>query len=114
MFDTCVTNMINRFGQTVKVVSTDDTDVYTKAFIQPLRYKDQTYMGGKCMDMGYFNGTNYLYIGDKNTRLDLYPFNTMLKTDDQTYVIKRAQAVYLGEDVLYVWAIIQVYVEDSL
>ncbi len=113
MFNNCVTSVINRFGRSVEVISKNGTNVSTKAFIQPLRYKDQTYMGGKCIDIGYVNSKNYLYIGNKDLRLDLYPFNTILKTSGDNYVIKRAQAVYLGEDVLYVWAIIQVYVEDS-
>lgn len=113
MFNNCVTSVINRFGKSVEIISKKDTNVSTKAFIQPLRYKDQMYMGGKCIDIGYINGKSYLYIGSKDVRLDLYPFNTILKTNEDNYVVKRAQAVYLGEDILYVWAIIQVYVEDN-
>ena len=114
MFSNCASNFIDKFGRSVRVLSGNGTPVTTKAFIQPLRYKDKSYLGGKSMDMGYLNEKNYLYIGHSNVRLDLYPFNTKLETDEESYVVKRAQAVYLGEDVLYVWAIIQVFVEDDL
>ena len=45
-------------------------------------------MGGKCIDIGYLNGKNYLYIGDKNTRLDLLPFNTKILTNHESFVVK--------------------------
>lgn len=113
MFSNCVSSLINKFGRSVEVILSDNSKTSTKAFIQPLRYKDQTYLGGKCIDIGYLNGKNYLYIGDKNTRLDLLPFNTKILTNEESYVVKRAQAVYLGENVLYVWAVIQLFVEDD-
>lgn len=114
MFSNCVTSLIEKFGRSVQIVSGENNDFYTKAFIQPLKYKDQSYMGGKSTEIGYLNEKNYLYIGDKNIRLDLLPFNTKIITSDETYVVKRAQANYLGENVLYVWAIIQIFVENDL
>ena len=105
--------MLNKFGRNVEIVSDNDQNISTQAFIQPLRYKDHMYMGGQCIDIGYLKGKNYLYIGSHNVRLDLYPFNTIINTDEESYVVKRAQAVYLGENVLYVWAIIQEHVEDE-
>lgn len=114
MFANCVSGLINKFGKTVTVVLSDNKKISTKAFIQPLRYKDQSYLGGTCVDMGYLNSKSFLYIGDKNTRLDLFPFDTKLETNDECYVIKRAQAVFLGESVLYVWAVLQVFVEDEI
>lgn len=114
MFSSCVSSLIDKFGRTVSILPENSAPISTKAFIQPLRYRDQSYLGGKCMDMGYLNGKNYLYIGNNDVRLDLYPFNTKIETSEENYVVKRSQAVYLGENVLYVWAIIQVFVEDEL
>lgn len=114
MFSSCVSGLINKFGRTVTVIPGEGEEILTKAFIQPLRYKDATNMGDRFMDVGYSSGRNYLYIGDKNTRLDLLPFDTKIETQNETYVAKRAQAVYLGESVVYVWAILQVFVEDEL
>ena len=114
MFSNCVSGLINKFGRTVTIIPNDETKIAAKAFIQPLRYKDQTNLGGKITDIGYLNGKNYLYIGDKNARLDLLPFDTKIVTANECYIVKRAQAFYLGEDVLYVWAIIQVFVEDEI
>ena len=66
MFSNCVSRLINKFGRNVDIIFSDSNKTSAKAFIQPLKLKDQTYMGGKCIDIGYLNGKNYLYIGDKN------------------------------------------------
>ena len=113
MFSSCVSSLINKFGRNVDVILSDNSKISTKAFIQPLKLKDQTYMGGKRIDIGYLNEKNYLYIGDKNIRLDLLPFNTKILTNDESFIVKRAQAIYLGENILYIWAIIQMFVEDE-
>lgn len=114
MVNDCLTNMFNKFGRALKIIAENKPTVTTKAFIQPLRYKDKSLLGEKSMDVGFFDDRNYLYIGGSDIRLDLYPFDTIIKTDAETFVVKRAQAVYLGERILYVWGIIQLYVEDSL
>lgn len=113
MFSNCVSSLIKKFGRSVTIIPDENNQVSTKAFIQPLRYINQSYFGEKFVDIGYLNKQNYLYIGDKNARLDLFPFNTKIISNNDSFVVKRAHPVYLGEKILYVWAIIQVFVEDE-
>ena len=113
MVDNYITRAIESFGRAVKVVSSDATEETTKAFIQPFRHKDYSYYGGKCIDIGFNTGANYLYIGSKDVRIDKYPFNTVIKTNDESYTIKRAQKVCLKDEVLYIWAVLQKCEEEE-
>lgn len=106
-------NMIDKFGRVVKVISPEKTTQIGKAFIQPFRHKDFSFTGGKCTDIGALDGSSFLYIGKNNIRLDLYPFNTVVETSEESYVVKRAQKVCLGDDIIYIWAIVQLYKEED-
>lgn len=107
MLSECVTYAINRFGCAVKITNSDGTEENFKAFIQPLRHKDHSFYGGKCAETGFTVGANFLYIGPKNVRIDQYPFNTILKTNEESYIVKRAQKVCFKNKILYIWAILQ-------
>ena len=54
MFSNCVSRLINKFGRNVDIIFSDSNKTSAKAFIQPLKLKDQTYMGGKCIDIGSY------------------------------------------------------------
>lgn len=112
----CVKSILNKFGRNVNVIDQTENiqSKTTKAFIQPLRYRDKNYIGAKYMDVGVVDGTNYLYIGSSNLRLDLYPSNTQIKTDEESYVVKRAQKVCFKDDIVYIWAILQLCVEEGI
>ena len=113
MINNYVSSIINKLGEKVTVISQNNEREETKAFIQPSRYKDDSYYGGKCLDLGFNVGDSYLYIGSKDVRIDQYPFNTIIESESDKYVVKRAQKVEFNNDVLYVWAILQKCREDS-
>lgn len=107
MINKCFSRAIKRWGQSIQVVLEDGTEECSKAFIQPIRHKNYSYYGGKCTDIGFNPEAEYLYIGPKEVRLDQYPFNTVVKTNDESYIVKRAQKVCIKENILYIWAILQ-------
>lgn len=111
----CINNSIDNYGRNVIIIDPEDSKnkVNTKAFIQPLRYKDKTYMGGKFKDIGQIKGAGYLYIGSRDVRLDKYPLNTIIQADEDKFVLKRAEKVHFKNDVYYIWAILQLYVEED-
>ena len=81
-------------------------------FIQPLRYKNKMYLDGVNTSIGFNNEGHYLYIGPPEHDLTLITdSNTWLKCHGQKYKIDRAEKVYIGSDVLYIWAIIRKIVE---
>lgn len=106
--------ILNKFGRNVKVIDPTDKIEVKKisAFIQPLRYKDKNYIGSRYLDAGIIDGSNFLYIGPSDLRLDLYPLNSIIETNEESYVVKRAQKVCFKDDIVYIWAILQLYVEE--
>lgn len=107
MISGCVSKIIKNWGRPIQVVLENDKEEKSKAFIQPFRHKDYSHYGGNCTNIGFNSETEYLYIGPKDIRIDKYPFNTIIKTSDESYIVKRAQKVCFKEDVLYIWAILQ-------
>lgn len=114
MMDKYIINTIEDYGRSVEIISSGMVTKTTKAFIQPLRYNNSSYVGGKYVNLGKVDETNFLYIGKNDVRLDLYPLNTIIKTDEESYVVKRAQKVCIKDDIVYIWAILQLYVGGGI
>lgn len=107
-----VNRLMERYGQPVQLEFGRQTES-AQAFLQPLRYKNRMYVGGSQLDPGYVDGGHYLYIGPGGARLDLYPFDAVVRSDGQAYTVKRAEAYRLGEELLYIWAILQRMEEET-
>lgn len=101
--------MIDKYGIEVSVSCNDMATQSTKAFIQPLRKKGNSYYGDEGYDLGVIDESHYLYIGKKDVRLDLYPFDTVLEANEDKYVLKKAHKVCIGQDIIYIWGIVQKY-----
>lgn len=113
MMDKYIINTIEDYGRSVEIISPEMVTKTTKAFIQPLRYKDSSYLGGKYINLGKTSGTSFLYIGKNDVRVDLYPLNTIVRTSEESYIVKRAQKVCIKDNIVYIWAILQLYVEEE-
>lgn len=111
-----VARLLEHWGQKVQVVTADEAGNALvkegKAFIQPLRYKNKMYLGGNYLPPGYADGGHYLYIGGPKQRIDLAPFDTVVRTAAESYAVKKAEKVCLKDEVLYVWAVLQRYTEE--
>ncbi len=82
------------------------------AFIQPLRYKNKMYLDGVNTAIGYNSQGHYLYIGPANHDLTgVNDSSTWIESDNVKYKVDRAEKVYYGNSVLYIWAIIKTIVE---
>lgn len=89
-------------GETLKEMS---------AFISPLRYKNKMYLYGVNTEIGYNSQGHYLYIGPPDPDLTLAQDGEYISCLGEKYRIDRAEKVYRGNDVFYIWAIIRVIVE---
>lgn len=76
-------------------------------FIQPLRYKNKMYLYGINTQIGYNSQGYYLYIGPPEHDLTKMGTDTRLNADGSEYQIDRAERVYRGGKVFYVWAIVR-------
>ena len=81
-------------------------------FIQPLRYKNKMYLDGVNTPIGYNSQGHYLYIGPANHDLTgVTDSSTWIQADGIKYKVDRAEKVYFGNTVIYIWAIIKTIVE---
>lgn len=82
-----------------------------KAFISPLRYKNKMYLYGVNTEIGYNSQGHYLYIGPPEPDLTAAEEGAYVICGEEKYRIDRAEKVYKGDEVFYIWAIIRVIVE---
>lgn len=100
--------LLNEYGERVRVrkYGSDKVEV-TKALIQPFRFKDNKNMYGNYMEIGVENDGTFLYIGKPDVRLDMYPFDSRIDTDKDSYVLKNAEKICIGNEIVYIRAILR-------
>ncbi len=82
-----------------------------QAFICPLRYKNKMYLYGVNTEIGFNPEGYYLYIGPPEISLE--GENGYIESGGEKYRIDRNERVYLGSEVLYIWAIIRRMTEEE-
>lgn len=98
--------LINQFGQNIKIQkSENDTPIYTKAFIQPLRCDYQSELYGDYVDTP--GEEQFLYIGLPDDQISTYPDTTVITMNNQDYTIKKAETVYLSNTSMYERAVLE-------
>lgn len=105
-----IKKLLDTYGRTVELNTADTTKSF-KAFIQPLRYKNKMYLDGVYTQIGFNSQGHYLYIGPPDPDLTLADDGAFLFADGTKYQIDRAERVYNGDRVFYIWAIIRTIVE---
>ena len=109
-----IDRMLTEFGRFAEFVSADgETVIGTHAFISPLRYKNKMYLYGVNTEIGYNSQGHYLYIGPPDVDLSLIAEGGYIVCENEKYRIDRAEKVYKGNEVFYIWAIIRVIVEPD-
>ncbi len=102
------------YGRHVELFDKNDEKLSeTSAFISPLRYKNKMYLYGVNTEIGYNSQGHYLYIGPPEPDLTACSDGEYISCMGEKYRIDRAEKVYKGEDVFYIWAIIRVIVETE-
>ena len=104
-----INKILSSFGNTVYLSRSDGwKSPLFKAFIQPLRYKNKLYQQGSFTPLGVNKNNVYLYIGPANhdlTRLD--GTFRLHDSENQRYIIDRAEKIKINDTVFYIWAIIR-------
>lgn len=106
--------VFSRYGRPADFVSKDGEVISSmRAFISPLRYKNKMYLYGVNTEIGYNSQGHYLYIGPPEPDLTAFSEGEYISCQGEKYRIDRAEKVYKGEKVFYIWAIIRVIVETE-
>lgn len=101
--------LMQRYGRSVSL-STEDGwhSPQFKAFIQPLRYKNKMYLEGVHTTIGIHDPGYYLYIGPAAHDVTRLGEDARLTAfGGEPYQIDRAERVYIGENTLFIWAILR-------
>ncbi len=104
-----IEKMLNKFGNSIYITGADGwkSPIFS-AFIQPLRYKNKLYMSGDVTPIGINRNNVYLYIGPAGhdlTRLDkTYRIHD---SDNNSYLIDRAEKIKVKNNIVYIWAVIR-------
>lgn len=106
--------MLKAYGRPASLVSKDgETLAEMSAFISPLRYKNKMYLNGVNTEIGFNSQGHYLYIGPPDPDLTLTQNGEYVSCMGERYRVDRAEKVYKGNNVFYIWAIIRVIVEND-
>ena len=109
-----IESIFNKHGRPAEFVSKNGEIIKeTRAFISPLRYKNKMYLYGVNTEIGYNSQGHYLYIGPPDPDITASSDGEYICCMGEKYRIDRAEKVYKGEDVFYIWAIIRVIVETE-
>ena len=98
-----VTAMIDRYGNSV-TVKNGGINVKTRAFVEPLRYKNKIYIGGRYHPLGGYDNEKYLYIGKPSIALGEEA--TVVECAGESYVVKRAELYRVSDTPVYARAIL--------
>ena len=98
-----VIKSIQIYGEDITVINDDDT-VLTRAFIEPLRYRNKIYIGGGYRTLGVKHSEKYLYVGIPD--ITLVENKTIVKRKNNEYLVKRVERYYVGEQIAYTWGIL--------
>ncbi len=107
--------IMSKYGRDVSLHTSDGwtSGVYS-AFLQPLRYKNKMYLEGINTEIGSTEQGYYLYIGPADHNLKSLPYDAWIKDfEGNKYHISKAEKVFLGNDELYIWAIIKSIEEEN-
>lgn len=102
-----ISKMLQKYGSDVTVK--DKLGSFEiKAIIQPLMYKNKMYLGGSELSAGYYDAGHYLMIASCSDFVRDYR-SAVITCNSESYTIKRSERVHLGEDDLYIWAVLTTY-----
>ena len=101
------------YGRPSSLVSKEgETLAEMNAFISPLRYKNKMYLYGVNTEIGYNSHGHYLYIGPPDPDITNLENGEYVICGGEKYRVDRAEKVYKGKNVFYIWAVIRVIVEN--
>ncbi len=106
--------IIEKYGQNAEL-----TDIATnkkinfKALVQALRYKNKLYLRGTYTELGRNQQDYYLYIGPPDVDISQADSSSeTLTVGGISYVVDRMEKHYIGNTLIYHWAIIHPTVTD--
>ncbi len=105
----CVDKEIGRYGSQV-TINQGGSEINTRAFLEPLRYRNKIYIGGEYRKLGFLKREKYLYVGKSDHRL--VENESVIETHGNKYIVKRCETYFVKDTPVYEWAILVPYGEE--
>ena len=105
----CVDKEIGRYGSQV-TINQGGSEINTRAFLEPLRYRNKISIGGEYRKLGFLKREKYLYVGKSDHRL--VENESVIETHGNKYIVKRCETYFVKDTPVYEWAILVPYGEE--
>ena len=105
----CVDREIGRYGSQV-TINQGGSEINTRAFLEPLRYRNKIYIGGEYRKLGFLRREKYLYVGKSSH--SLIENESVIETQGNKYIVKRCETYFVKDTPVYEWAILVPYGEE--
>ncbi len=105
----CVDREIGRYGMGI-VIRQDGKSVRTRAFVEPLRYRNKIYIGGELRPLGFARREKYLYVGKSEHKLE--ENKSVIESSGGKYIVKRCETYFVRDTPVYEWAILVPYGDE--
>ena len=105
-----VAAMISRHGSSV-IIRNGDSTTNTRAFVEPLRYKNRIYIGGRKHFLGMYNNEKYLFIGKPSD--SIIEDKSIVECGGDKFIVKRMEVYRVNDEPVYIWAIMTRYQERT-
>lgn len=96
----CIGEILAQYGQTI-TLQMPEGDVVTRAFLQPLREKQEQPIG--CMtELGWVDQRLWMYLG----QADVVPGDRMI-WNETVFRVRSSRPYQIGDTQLYCWAVLE-------
>ena len=111
----CFDAVIDRIGEEV-ITDIWGEQVKSKAFIQPMRYKNKLYVDMKITELGFNDTECFLYLGPADVDFTGSERHTTVHSlsGKRSYNVSRADKISVGGEVLYIWAVLTPHIKGDV
>ena len=108
-----VAKLLDRAGSEARILTGFEGDTTVKAIIQPMRYKNKMYLSMDRNELGFRDNECFLYIGPPVPDFCGAEHETIIKTEDRSYGVSRADRISFGGEVVYIWAVLTLRIKEN-
>lgn len=107
-----ISPILNRYGRPCSFrEESGEVIERMSAVISPLRYKNKMYLYGVNTEIGYNPEGYYFYVGPPEADITDYDNGRYIECSGEKYRIDRAEKVFKGISLFYIWAVLRKIVE---
>ena len=102
-----IISLIEKYGQSINIEHNNE-QIKSKAFIQPVRYKNKQFLDYMYGVGGLNEQSNYLYLGKPENAIGQKDF-VIINACDKRFCVVSSDMVFFKDTPLYEWAVLRVY-----